>query len=187
MEKIKVTSIEEIIKQALNNIKLHYRTIGDKNGWHQYLGSNKIGNIATAQALILLNTCKEDFDNKQDAYKYLISNQGKNLSDLRIHGGWSYVTNFSELPTTECTSWVLLALYEKYQNEIVTKNGIEWLLNNHDNSKVDNGWGVLRSDIPRVYSTSLALQALSKYGYSNTKEFKSGLNWLLNSQNTDNG
>ncbi len=186
MQSIEVNKINDILKVALSNIKINFRTLNEKSGWHQYLGSDKIGNIATAQALIILDVCNEDFNHKHLAFKYLKSSQQRS-NDLLKNGGWAYITNFSELPTTECTCWALLALYEEYSNKATTKKGLNWLLNNHPNETKNIGWGTIKSDIPRVYSTCLALRVLQKYKYENSEQFKNSLNWLLNSQNTDFG
>lgn len=186
MQSIEVVKINEILETALSNIKVHFRSLNGRNGWHQYLGSDKIGNIATAQALLILEMCDEDFDQKHLAYNSLISSQ-HHSTDILIDGGWTYVTNFSELPTTECTCWSLLALQKNYTNKKTTNDGLKWLLNNHPNENVDIGWGTIISDVPRIYSTCLALKVLKKYKMEDTNQFKNSLNWLIKSQNTDSG
>lgn len=186
MRSIEVEKVNETLKKSLSNIKLHFRSLNGRSGWHQYLGSDKIGNIATAQGILILDACNEDFDQKHLAYNFLKSNQ-QHSNDILINGGWAYVTNFSELPTTECTCWALLALHEKFANTETTNDGLNWLLNNHSDNTQDVGWGTIKSDIPRTYSTCMALKVLKKYKFENSKQFERSLNWLLRSQNTDFG
>lgn len=187
MLSLKTTEINNIIQTSLQNIKSHYRSLNGKNGWHQYLGNEKVGNIATSQALILLNTFNEDFDKKHLAFEFIINSQIKSDNNKQSDGGWTYVTNFSDIPTTEATCWSLLALYENYRNSETAKTGIQWLLNNHITSNNDEGWGTIKSDISRVYTTCLALRVLQMYKFNNTLQFEKASNWLIKSQNEDFG
>lgn len=183
-----VISIEEIISSSISHLIEEFREISGESGWHQYLGNDKIGNVANSQALILFHKCNITFDKKQKVIDTIISNQFSSNEDLSLEGGWSYKSNFNEAPTTECTAWVLLGLHDELEmnSESITK-GLLWLRNNHLNNSKDLGWGSIKSDVSRVYSTCLSLQVLSKYDEKDSDEFNRGLNWLKKAKNEDGG
>ncbi|MEZ5030503.1 MAG: prenyltransferase/squalene oxidase repeat-containing protein [Saprospiraceae bacterium] len=185
--KITPEKVDKIISKSIANIKSNFRTIGNKSGWHQHLGSNKVGNTATAQAIIILNTQKEDFNDKHKAVELLKNNQFKGGTE-DLNGGWGYVSNLSDIPTTESTAWVLQALFfETSKGDIVIKDGLNWLINNHIGGDQDIGWGSTKNDVSRVYSTCLAIQTLRIFDKTEIKEFNQSINWLKKSQNTDFG
>ncbi|MFH1943428.1 MAG: hypothetical protein ABIL68_15105, partial [bacterium] len=105
--------IDNAVQKALGFVKNNYKKIGERYGWHQFLGSNKIGNVATAQALLSFHYFQEDFSEKHHAIETITHAQFLNKYDKTLDGGWAYVTNASTIPTTECTSWILLLLLEE--------------------------------------------------------------------------
>lgn len=186
-KRIKKAAIDHLIKAAIKNIKMHYRQNKDKAGWHQFLGSEKIGTIATATALLSFKYFKEDFNDKLKIEESLLNSQIRNPSNSKTNGGWGYVTNFPGMATTEATCLALLALQEGYSNHPNIQAGLNWLLNNIINRDADEGWGILPGDISRVYTTCLALKTLKAFGRNNTYEYERGLNWLIRTQNADKG
>lgn len=183
-----IVSIEHIIYSSISHLIEEYREISGEAGWHQYLGNDKIGNVANSQALILLQKCNFKFDKKQKVIDTIISNQFASENDPAINGGWSYKSNYNDAPTTECTAWVLLALNEEIEsNSTAVLKGLKWLKTNHLDNCSDMGWGSIKGDVSRVYSTCLSLQVLSKYNESESEEFKRGINWLKNAKNIDGG
>ncbi len=186
--KIEKGNIDELVDRSIRHLMEEYREISDSYGWHQYLGSEKIGNIANAQALLIFRYFDRQFDNKVKVLETLRKNQLKDENDIKIDGGWTYRTNYTSAPTTECTCWTLSALTRELDsNDEVINKGINWLLNNHPNSDKDLGWGSVKEDIPRTYATCLALRILKRYGRQNTEEFKRALSWLKNAKNKDGG
>lgn len=188
MEKITPSQIDKIVQKSIDNLKQNFRTIDGQSGWHQHLGANKVGNIGTAQGLLILNYFNSDFNNKYLAVEFLRQSQFKGTGNSQIDGGWSYVSNLNRIPTTESTAWALLGLFNEVSREDETvKNGLNWLLNNHLNTDNDKGWGSLKNDESRVYATCLVLRVLKKYNLGNISQFQKGYNWLKQARNTDNG
>jgi len=181
-------SIKNLISSSISHLIEEYREISGESGWHQYLGNDKIGNVANSQALILFQKCNFTFDKKQKVIDTIISNQFSSKTDSGIDGGWSYKSNYNEAPTTECTAWVLLALNKEIGlNSTAITKGLKWLDTNHLNNTEDLGWGSIKSDVSRVYSTCLSLQVLTKYNKSESEEFNRGVNWLKKAKNEDGG
>ncbi|MDO7171433.1 hypothetical protein [Mariniflexile sp. AS56] len=185
--KIYRKDIDAIIDRSINGLNENFRVIDNHSGWHQELGSPKIGNIANAQALLMLQFCDKQFSNKRDVLNTLKSTQFSE-EEPNLKGGWSYKTNLTTLPTTECTSWSLLALGQEFnRDDQVILNGIDWLLKNHIDVSKDTGWGCIKDDISRTYATCLALKTLKKLGKSIAPEFERGISWLKSSVNSDGG
>jgi len=199
-------SLDNITSEALDLIVDRFRcTEDDKCGWHQHLDNlDKVGNAATAQALMVLSKFRHIYSNSknllnivEEAVKTLINSQNTD-------GGWSYETNVVDISTTEPTSWCVLGLIDSLYFDFPTnfKNkienciirGIDWLCKNSDNGK----WAPLQGMNPRVYSTSIALRALvnfikqkinsNKINWKNIKVLMNkGRKWLKQIQNDDGG
>lgn len=181
------TEISKIAEFSIEKLIESYREIDHQSGWHQYLGNSKIGNVANAQALLISQYFDHSFDKKNKVLQTLIANQF-DQEEIELNGGWSYKTNLTDYPTTECTSWVLLAFFKELDpKENTIKFGIQWLLNNQKKSSLDTGWGSIKDDYPRLYPTSLALRTLNKYNQQKSYQFQKGLNWLKQSVNSDGG
>lgn len=177
-----------VTRRALQYIKDHYREINGKCGWHQHLGSNKIGNIASAQALLSLAYFREGFNEKHKVISTIVESQFSMPGDGIYDGGWAYKTNASIIPTTECTCWVLLLLgKEQSGTQDSFEKGLRWLLNNCSSKDGGAGWGNTRFDSTRTYATTLALRVLSSCGYVDTQQYKQGLAWLKNARNPSDG
>ena len=181
--------VDYIVRKTIHLVKNNYRTIENKHGWHQLLGTNKIGNVGTAQALLCFHYSGEDFSDKYHALDSLIRTQFTNESNETLYGGWAFVTNASAFPSTECTCWVLLSLLNDSTNkEKCMDKGITWLLANQSiNGTGDLGWGTTKFDEPRVYSTALALRVLAKCGYTKAEQFVKGKTWLIRARNEYTG
>lgn len=188
--------IDNVVQKALGFVKSYYRIIGKKYGWHQFLGSNKIGNIATAQALLCFHYFQKDFSEKHRAITSIKQAQFLNKNDKTLDGGWANVTNASTFPTTECSGWILLLLLEEKINagECLNK-GIAWLLANHPTEeKSDLGWSSIKYDEShlkydeiRVYATALALRVLARGKYTTTDQFIKAKHWLIMARNEQDG
>lgn len=186
--KISKKDIDDLTNRSIKHLLEEYREISDNFGWHQYLGSEKIGNIANAQALLILQYFKREFSNKHKVISTLKKSQFKSDSSLELHGGWTYQTNHTSSPTTECTCWTLISLQTELDRDDETiVSGLDWLINNHLDCEKDNGWGCIKTDISRTYATCLALRTLQMYGKNQSDAFKRGYSWLKNSKNADGG
>lgn len=185
--KIKTLEINEIVDQSISHLLEDYREIKTHNGWHQKLGSDKIGNIANAQGLLLLDYFKKEFSNKHLVIETLKKTQFKD-TDPKKFGGWGFATNYSKAPSCDCTSWVLLALLnELTPNDKTILDGIEWLKQNTSIKDGNKAWGPIAESEIRTYPTSLALRVLKKARLTNETLFKESLSWLKNTQNPDGG
>lgn len=185
---VDVNKFRRVTRRALQYIKDHYREINGKCGWHQNLGSNKIGNVGSAQALLSLAYFREGFGEKHKVIDSIIESQFSKPGDDIYDGGWAYITNASVIPTTECTCWVLLLLQREQSGaKDSLEKGLRWLLNNCSSKNSGSGWGSTRFDSPRTYATTLALRVLSSYGCADTKQYKQGLAWLENARNSTDG
>lgn len=182
-------NIDSVIKDALIYTKDYYRATRGRHGWHQFLGSDKVGVVATAQALLCFHYFKEDFSEKRRAIATLRQAQFLKKSDITLNSGWAYVTNASTFPTTECTAWALLLLLEERDPaQPCFNSGIGWLLNNHPTQgKTDSGWGSTKSDEARVYPTTLALRVLARSGHTKIDHFIRAKNWLIAARNQEDG
>lgn len=188
--------IDNVVQKTIAFVKSHYQIIGETSGWPQFLGSNKIGNVATAQALLCFHYFQKDFSEKHHTIASIKQAQFLNKGDERLDGGWAYISNASTFPTTECTAWVLLLLIEEEINagECLNK-GIAWLLANHLTEEKSNlGWSSIKYDEPslkynesRVYATALALRVLKRSKHTTTDQFKKARNWLITARNEENG
>lgn len=188
MSKIYHSQIEIIIDEGINNIRNTFRQINGKAGWHQHLGTDRVGNAATAIGILLLNMVGKDFNMKYEAVQSLKKSQLYDKNDKSINGGWNYFSNLNNLPATVPTSWALQALKTEFQNtDVSIKNGVNWLLNNHPGLENDNGWGIIKTDISRTFTTCLVLKTLKILGYDKNPQYQSALNWLKKSQNNDDG
>jgi hypothetical protein len=188
MIKIHPQQIDVLIEKGVSNIKKDFRQVNGKAGWHQHLGTDKVGNTATAIGILLLNKLNKDFNHKHIAVDSLRQSQLIDKTDKSINGGWNYVSNLNNLPATDPTCWALQALNtELATTDITIQRGIGWLLSNHSSNGQDNGWGTIHSDVARTYSTCIALRTLKLLGYDNNPQFQSALSWLRKAQNDDFG
>ena len=189
---VDVEKLERVLQKSLIYIKDNYRVIGNKHGWHQFLGTNRIGNIATAQALLCFWYCQQDFNERNLALDTLLENQFSTAGDILRGGGWAYVTNVNDIPTTESTCWTLLSLL-KINNDLVkvkrsVMRGIQWILANHQHGNGDDaGWGSTKFDPSRIYPTTLALRVLKESDCTNNPQYQEALAWIKNARNLNDG
>lgn len=184
---IRKADIDQLKNETSKVLKMHYRHNRELAGWHQYLGSEKIGTVATAQVLLLMKYLKEDFNYKVKVENSLLESQIRSASNDRINGGWGFVTNFPGMATTEATCMALQALHAEYARHSKVLAGLRWLLRTVKRSYTDEGWGIMPGDVSRVYTTCLALTTLNMFGHVNLLEYQRGLNWILKIQNPDGG
>ena len=97
MKAIKQSTIDNIIQASTETIYDNIRTIGSDTGWHQHLGTNKIGIVATAIGLIYFKeNLHQECPKELEARKFLIKSQKQD-------GGWPYISNVSNTSNVEAT------------------------------------------------------------------------------------
>lgn len=175
--------IDIIIKKATNFLLESKRHLtNDETGWHQHLGSNKIGVVATSMAItyIYLYTSHKKYK-LMDSFKFILNNQ-------REDGGWAYISNISDQSNTEATCWALRALhtnFELYSTHI--KKGIAWLIASKPIDKDrDSGWGFIDSNYSRVYNTCFVIRTLNQLTSNHKQQIESAKRWLLNARHDKN-
>ncbi|MCM0301929.1 terpene cyclase/mutase family protein [Bacteroides fragilis] len=183
MKKLKYSEIDSIIKKSIDTMSDSIRTVDEYTGWHQHLGSNKIGIVATSMAIKFYKELVGTLCPSEDAAKYFIYN--KQNED----GGWPYISNTNGESNIEATCWALqaLSLYDKEYQECIEK-GILWLIKKNTKKEIDTGWGFIDDSISRTYNTCFVLRTLKsiKNNHINCqKEIESALKWLRDTQDNN--
>lgn len=174
--------IDSRLTELTYHLNVNKRHIDNNVGWHQHLGSAKIGIVATAIALIHYKNIGEECEEQEQCLQFLVS-------QVRDDGGWSYISNANNVSNVESTCWALLALhrYDRVEFHDIVNNGIHWILNTIDNHNQDNGWPFASGSPARIYITALTLRVLYELQRSDTPEFESARHWLINAANEDGG
>lgn len=183
MKYIRRKDIDNSIETFTRILNDNHRHIGNDTGWHQHLGTHKIGIVATAMALLFYKTINKDAPEIELNLNFIKRKQNPD-------GGWPYISNTSNTSNAESTCWALLALY-KYDSILFhdqIENGVNWLLAQYEQiSDSDNGWAFITGSKPRIYVTSFVLRVLKILGKNAGQEFESAKRWLINAQNDDGG
>ena len=183
MKYIRRKDIDNSIETFTRILNDNHRHIGNDTGWHQHLGTYKIGIVATAMALLFYKTINKDAPEIELNLNFIKRKQNPD-------GGWPYISNTSNTSNAESTCWALLALY-KYDSILFhdqIENGVNWLLAQYEQiSDSDNGWAFITGSKPRIYVTSFVLRVLKILGKNAGQEFESAKRWLINAQNDDGG
>jgi hypothetical protein len=180
---IKISDIEHAINKSINILINTFKIVSSNNvgeeigGWHQFIFDNKMGAVATSQSIACFAYSNKKFGKLPLAINLLKNEQFKN-------GGFT-IKILSEFPIVESTSWVLLGIRD-LRNEIameIITEGAKWLENNRNE---DNGWGVIKGTASRIYTTSLAIWALSvTKGKDYQAIINEGIDWIKNTRNAD--
>lgn len=183
MKYIRRNDIDNSIETFTRILNDNHRHIGNDTGWHQHLGTHKIGIVATAMALLFYKTINKDALEKELNLNFIIGKQNPD-------GGWPYISNTNNESNVESTCWALLALYKyasvSFHDQI--ENGVNWLLAQYEQiPDSDNGWAFITGSKPRIYITSFVLRVLKILGKDAGQEFESAKRWLINAQNDDGG
>ena len=144
MRSIYKRTIDNVIDLLTDTLSNNQRRIGGDRGWHQHIGTKKIGVPASAIALLHYKYLGKDCPMQEEVLTFIKSKQNQD-------GGWPYISNTQSISNTESTCWALLALNE-YQGTKETKlidNGVEWLIGIKCRDKNDSGWPFVKGDEPR--------------------------------------
>jgi len=186
MNKIEVSSIKRVLDETKATLESSQRSIKGSVGWHQHLGSRKIGVEATSMALVYFkNVINEKCPNEVDVLKFISNSQNED-------GGWAHLSNTRGVSNTIATCWAVnaLSLYEDTYSCQISK-AISWLEQQHCFSIEDIGWGFINSRSPRVYNTCLVLHIYRNLyrdaAIKSNTHIDSSFKWLCNLQNQDGG
>lgn len=183
MKKLKYSEIDSIIKESIDTMSESMRTVDENTGWHQHLGSNKIGIVATSIAIKFFKELVDVACPNEIAVKHFISN--KQNED----GGWPYISNTNGESNINATCWALqaLSLYGNEYKESIEK-GILWLIKKKTKKEIDAGWGFIDNSLSRTYNTCFVLRTLKsiKNNPINCQEaIDSALKWLCDTQDNN--
>lgn len=176
-------NIDNIISACTKTLNDNQRHIGSDVGWHQHLGSHKVGIVATAMALLYYREIDKECPEKEASLEFL--RQKKNND-----GGWPYISNTNGKSNVESTCWALCALHQYdaqlYREEI--DGGISWLLSQYEQHEdMDSGWPFMRESLPKIYLTAFVLRTFKRLGKDCGQEYESAKKWLIDAQNDDGG
>lgn len=176
-------NLDDIINACTKTLNDNHRHIGNDVGWHQHLGSHKVGIVATAMALLYYQVVSEECPKKEESLEFLINKKNAD-------GGWPYISNTNGDSNVESTCWALYALHQYdaqlYSREIET--GTTWLLAQYDQHEdIDSGWPFMRDSLPKIYLTAFVLRTLKKLGKNNGQQYEAAKRWLVDAQNDDGG
>jgi hypothetical protein len=138
-------------------------------GWYRRLNvADRVGTVATANAIVSLRSVGVDLPRSYDVVKALVSRQ-------REDGGWSFVSNVSEVTVVDATASVLVALqdwqslveFRDLRLPAVLEKALDWL---ERASMPEGGWGMIAGAPYRNYSSALAVQALCMCGRRASRE-----------------
>lgn len=158
---------------------------GEGGGWYHELAGPHAGPTATAVGLLAFHILDQKFDRTVECVRFLRSRQVKSSVEL-FNGGWA--TNASPgHPVVESTAWVVRMLVEAGhacgESAPDLDAAVTWLVLNQN---LDGGWGSLLGNRSRIWTTCLALRALSRIK-SGSQTLEKGIGWLRSEQHSSGG
>jgi|GEM_PF-1904322 len=185
---LKLSDIEETYQKVASLLDRDVKVIGNRTGWHQYLGESKVGEVATAQGILILFYLSRHHRLLPALLTTLreAQFQGKDIED---RGGWAMLSSH-HTPTLEPTAWAILSLLagkESVHSKTILL-GAEWIKRNQN---PDGGWGPRKNLRSRLYSTFLACRCISaiesSFSLQDSDYFRNAAQWVLGCQNVDGG
>lgn len=157
---------------------------GEDVGWHQFIGDERIGPTATAQALICYSLLGMQHPDLDAIVSYLRGAQWADPTEPLVDGGWT-IGCVADRPVTDATAWTLLGLFAAGQSvrSRSVQAGIRWLVRNQND---DGGWASVRGLRSRTYHTAMAVRALALLGVRNDA-VQAGYEWLLRNRRSGSG
>ena len=174
------------VDEAFDYLSSQQNIKKDIGGWHQFLESGKIGNVATAQVLIIYTKYNRQIPNLNSCINFLLSNIKEMIWENKKVYGWSYVTSGPPVPCTEPTCWVYLAfqILDLPGREKIESDVYNFLKKTRTESQDGTSWGFTPWSESRISTTSLALRALCRIG--DAELINDTVRWLLAARNSDN-
>jgi hypothetical protein len=149
-----------------------------ETGWYRRLSdANRVGVVATAQAIAALRLAGTDVPNVEAVVETLVARR-------RDDGGWPFISNLGDVGVVDATAWTVLALYgwqdalEFRQMNLrpLLQSSLDWL---EQSALADDGWGIIADSPYRNYSTALAIQALCSCGRRSSPVVQRSLSKLI--------
>lgn len=183
MKCIDTGDVKKRITELQTYLDANLRRLGADVGWHQHLGTRKVGIVASAIGLLLHKELHSSFEQENDVLSFLVRKQNTD-------GGWSYISNSQNCSNVEATCWALLALHNYNSNRLYNGNiekGKAWLLKQNTSIKEDLGWAFRKNGEIRVYITCFVLRTLNILGEKDESCIETALHWLIDAQNKNGG
>lgn len=169
--------VSDAIEHSLGRLGGQCHSIAGLDGWyHNMLDTEKLGHVATAQAILL----GEEFPGKLKT---------AHTRPLLLHrfrreegrGGWSYLSNVHDTILADATAWCGLALakLDAEKDRGVIKAAVEHFLHLQKRPPGGGGWGAYCGDPGRIYHTCMALRFLATQIPVRSEPIRREIAWLL--------
>lgn len=178
------SDVDKFFTEINDLLNTNKKKIGNRVGWHQFIGEDKVGDVATAQGLLINQYTGQPTD--KECKETLINTQI--IDSVNNTGCWAFISN-SDTPLVSATSWITTAIIasgEPVSSEVIQK-AVNWI--NH-NQNDDGGWGPNKGLPSRIYDTFLAtrvLKAIDPYNSYENNNLRNARRWIAEAQNQDGG
>jgi Squalene-hopene cyclase C-terminal domain/Prenyltransferase and squalene oxidase repeat len=189
---VKLSEIEAAREKIRTLMIKNVKHVGTRTGWHQYIGEEKVGDVATGQGILIMNYLDYRYAFLPDLLTTLhqgqVYQQGENQQGSD-NGGWALLSS-QGVPTVEATVWSILGLVAGGEADTSQsiQDGKAWLIANQNE---DGGWGPRKNLSSRIYTTFLACRCLdileSKGAREHPPYVRGAIKWILDGQNEDGG
>jgi len=175
-----------VIDEAFEYLRSQQITDAGKSGWHQFLESGKIGNVATAQIMILYKYFNKHISALESCLAFLEANRKSIFWQGEKISGWSYVSSGPPVPCIEPTCWVFWAYQHLILPQIqeIESDVYDFLKATRIESREGCSWGFTPWTEARISPTCTALRVLSKIGDRQLVE--ATIRWLLAARDSQN-
>lgn len=172
MKRILRKSLDSVFSEGTHVFANSQRDIAGDVGWHQHLGSDKIGIVATAMALIYYkDIAKLPCPKVEECIGFLKKTQ-------QADGGWSFITNSKGISNVLATCWSIRALYKYEADPAIIEKAVTWLY--LKKQKGDFGWSLFGTK-SQTFPTCFCVMTLLEIGLKPEDEIlSSALTWLRN-------
>jgi hypothetical protein len=154
-----------------------------KSGWHQFLESGKIGNIATAQVLILHKQYDRPVPDVDSCLAWFEASRRQIAWRDKTSTGWSYLSSGPAVPCIEPTCWVYLAYRALgLDTDPVKQNVRTFLSSTKHASEHGVAWGFAPWTEPRVLPTCMGIRVLSRI--EDQRLLDEAVRWLIAARNS---
>jgi hypothetical protein len=183
---ILIEDIYRVIDEAFEYLRSQQITYTGKSGWHQFLESGKIGNVATAQIMILYKYFNKQIPSLESCLAFLKTNRKSMLWRGEKISGWSYVSSGPPVPCIEPTCWVFWAYQHLLLQGIqeIESDVYNFLKATRIESREGCSWSFTPWTEARIAPTCAALRVLSKIGDQQLVE--ATIRWLLAARDSQN-
>ena len=86
MKNLYCNKLDAAVKACTKTLTDNQRHVGEDVGWHQHLGTNKIGIVATSIALLYYKMIGKPCREEEQCLSFLVKRQNQD-------GGWPYISN----------------------------------------------------------------------------------------------